>query len=93
MGLQASSQKTLDQIGDFWVPGPRPGLRAKHTCCGYLQTDHAGIALEMLQCKCASANLWIGGVADIFPLLVALSWRDEFSFDAAPFSSKGSLVK
>ena len=35
--------------------------------CGYLQTDYAGIA-----CKCASANLWIGG-ADIFLLLVALS--------------------
>ena len=64
MGPQALSQKTLDQIGN--ALGSRALSRALcHThFCGYLQTDHAGIALGMFQCKCASANLWIDGVAD-----------------------------
>ena len=64
LGPQAISQKTSDQIGIFLGLGARPGLCAAHTFLGDLQTDHAGIALGMFQFKCASANVWIGGLAD-----------------------------
>ena len=65
MGPQALSQKTLDHIGNFLVSRAPSRAPCQTHCCGYLQTDHAGIALEMFQCKCASANLMIGGVANI----------------------------
>ena len=47
---QTLPQKTLTQTWDFLGFGARPRSRAIRTLHGYLQADHAGIALGMHEC-------------------------------------------
>ena len=65
LGPQALSKTILIHIGNSVGLGARPGLCAIHTLLGDLQTEHAEISLGMFQSKCASANVRIGGVADL----------------------------
>ena len=71
LGPQALSQTTLIHIGDslgFWA---LPGSRAIRTLHAHLQTCHAGIASMRI---CASADLWIDGVTDLFCADLGTFW-------------------